>query len=199
MILPLLLTLTVVTSAQETLSLDTCRSRALRANLGLKQSEAKVDETEALEKAALMQVLPKVSANGGYVWTERSVRLLSKEQEDRINHMGDDMEGDLRQSLHNELDDIPVIGNTLADRLGDAVASSGAIDRMNELGHEITQGMETDTRNMSGALVTLTQPIYTGGKLLAMHRTASLMHSLAGLELTKKQQETLVAVDEAYW
>ena len=82
-------------ASQEILSLDTCRSRALRANLGLKQSEAKVEETEALEKAALMQVLPKVSANGGYVWTERSVRLLSKEQEERINHMGDDMEGDL--------------------------------------------------------------------------------------------------------
>ena len=52
---------------------------------------------------------------------------------------------------------------------------------------------------MSGGMVTLTQPVYLGGKLLAAHRTAALAHSLAGVELDKKQQETLIAVDEAYW
>lgn len=195
----LLLAIALQATSQELLTLDTCRARALRANTSLKQAEAKVDETHNLERAALMQVLPKVSANGGYMWMEKSANLLSEEQKERINHIGDNMESDIRQSLHNELDDVPAIGSTLADRLGDALANSGAVDRMNELGNEIVQGMETDTRNLSGALVTLSQPIYTGGKLLALHRTAALTHSLAGLELSKKQQETLVAVDEAYW
>jgi outer membrane protein TolC len=195
----LLFALALQATSQEVLSLDTCRARALRANTSIKQAEAKVDQTHALERAALMQVLPKVSANGGYMWMEKSVNLLSEEQKDRINHIGDNMEGNIRQALHNELDDVPVMGSTLADRLGDAVANSGAVDHLNELGNEIVQGMETDTRNLSGALITLSQPIYTGGKLLALHRTAALSYSLAGLELTKKQQETLVAVDEAYW
>jgi len=186
-------------TAQERLTLDTCRARALRANVGLKQAEAKVDETGALEKVALMQMLPKVSANGGYLWMERSVQLLSNEQQDRIDHAGDNLQADINQALHGELDGVPYIGSSLADALGNAVANSGVTDRVNELGREITQGLETDTRQMGGAMVTLTQPIYMGGKLAATHRSAALMHSLAGVELDKKQQETLVAVDEAYW
>ena len=195
----LLLTVAGSLGAQETLSLDTCRARALRANHGLKQAEAKVDETKALEKAALMQFFPKVSANGGYLWMQRSVKLLSEEQKERINHMGDHMQADISEALHNELDPVPAFGSALADRLGNALSSSGAVDKVNALGHEITQGLETDTRNMGGGMVTLTQPVYMGGKLLALHRSAALMHSLAGVELGKKQQETLIAVDEAYW
>ena len=64
------LTLASAAGAQEVLSLDTCRTRALRANTGLKRSEVKREETEALRKVALWQMLPKVSANGGYMWME---------------------------------------------------------------------------------------------------------------------------------
>ena len=91
----LLLAIALQATSQEVLTLDTCRARALRANTSLKQAEAKVDETHALERAALMQVLPKVSANGGYMWMEKSVNFLSEEQKERINHIGDNMEGDL--------------------------------------------------------------------------------------------------------
>ena len=53
------LTLAGTAGAQEVLSLDTCRARALRANSGLKRSEVKREETEALRKVALWQMLPK--------------------------------------------------------------------------------------------------------------------------------------------
>ena len=64
------------------LTLDTCRVRALKANAGLKRAEVKKKETEALEKVALWQMLPKVSANGTYNWMEKSTNLLSDEQKD---------------------------------------------------------------------------------------------------------------------
>lgn len=197
---PLLLTLlTLSLPAQEVLSLDTCRARALRANTGLKQAEAKMDETAALEKAALMQMFPRVSANGGYLWMEKSVNLLSEEQKERINHIGDNLHNDVSQALHDELDPLTPLGSSIADGISEALANSGASGRLNELGQEVVNGLETDTRNMGGGMVTLTQPIYMGGKLAALHRSAALMHSLAGVELDKKQQETLIAVDEAYW
>lgn len=197
--LPLLLTLLVLqVSAQETLSLDTCRARALRANRGLKQAEMKVTETDALEKMAFCQMLPRISANGGYLWMEKSVNLLSEDQKNQLNHLGDNVSADITQALHSELDGT-LVGSTIADVLGNALAGSDITASINGIGQNLVQGLETDTRNMGGGMVTLTQPVYLGGKLLAAHKTAKLVHSLAGVELTKKQQETVIAVDEAYW
>lgn len=206
-ILPLLLTLTVGATAQEHLTLDTCRARALRANRGLKQAEMKVKETDAMEKAALCEMLPRVTANGGYMWMEKSVNLLSEEQKQRISTMGDEVQADLSAAIHQEMSGYNIdlgalsipIGDALAGRLDNAMTNANLSGKINDIGNEIINGMTTDTRNMSGAMVTLTQPVYLGGKLLAAHRTTALMHSLAGVELDKKQQETLIAVDEAYW
>ncbi len=206
-ILPLLLTLTVGASAQEHLSLDTCRARALRANRGLKQAEMKVTETDALEKAALCQMLPRVSANGGYMWMEKSVNLLSDEQKQRLSTMGDEIEADISAAIHQEMSGYNInvggttipVGDAIAGRLDNALSNANLSGKLNGVGNDIIEGMTTDTRNMSGVMVTLTQPVYLGGKLMAAHRTAALMHSLAGVELDKKQQETLIAVDEAYW
>ena len=187
------------TGAQEVLSLDTCRARALRANTGLKRSEMKCEETEAMRKVALWQMLPKVSANGGYLWMEKQVNLLSNDNKNRISHMGDEMVGDLSTALHNEFDDIPVVGNAISTRLDNAIANSNLGPHMNSIGEEIVQGMETDTRNMGVATVTLTQPIYMGGKLVAAYRTARLLNELSGMEYDKEREALLVSVDEAYW
>ena len=141
LILPLLLTLTVGVSAQERLTLDTCRARALRANRGLKQAEMKVKETDAMEKAALCQMLPRVTANGGYMWMEKSVNLLSEEQKDKLNHLGDNVSATLSQSLHNELDDLPLFGGTIADALSNALAGSDLTASVNEMGQKLVQGL----------------------------------------------------------
>ena len=203
----LLLLLTLPASSQEVMTLDTCRARALRANRGLKQAEAKVQETDALEKAAFCEMLPRVTANGGYMWMEKSVNLLSEEQKERLSTMGDEIQSDISSAIHQEMSgfnldlgglSIPV-GDALAGRLDNALTNANLSGKINEMGNEIINGMTTDTRNMGGAMITVTQPIYLGGKLLAAHRTAALVHSLAGVELDKKQQETVIAVDEAYW
>ena len=202
-VIGLLLLSTTCATAQESLSLQECRRRALEANKGLKQAELKCVETDALEKAALMQLFPKVSANGGYMWMEKSVNLLNDEQKDRLRHMGDKVQGDVNTALHNEFSDLNIgdlnIGDMIADRLEQSLVNADLSGSLNSVGNDIVEGMETDTRNMGVVTFTLTQPIYMGGKLLAMHRTAQLMSHLAGVELDKKQQETLVAVDEAYW
>lgn len=199
LILPLLMTLTVGAMGQERLTLDTCRARALRANRSLKQAEMKVAETDALQKVAFCQMLPKVTANGGYMWMEKSVNLISDEQQGQLSHLGDNISADIGQALHSELDNVPLVGNAIADALTNELAGSELTASVNSLGQNLVQSLETDTRNMGGGVVTLTQPVYMGGKLLAAHRTAALMHSLAGVELSQKQRETLISVDEAYW
>lgn len=190
---------TMAEAQTEVLTLDQCRQRALEANKGLKQAELKCEEMHNMERAALWQMMPRVSAVGGYMWMEKSVNLLSEEQKDRFNHLGDNVQADISESLHGELDDVPLVGSLLADRLDNVVANSGLGARLNNVGQDVVNGLETDTRNLGMATVTLTQPIYVGGKLAALHRTAELAEHLADVEYSKEEKSTIVAVDEAYW
>ena len=194
-----ILLLATTASAQQPLTIEKCRERALQNNRALKQAEMKREQTDAMEKVALMQMFPKVSANGGYTWMEKSVNLLSDEQKERINHMGDKVQSDISASLHEQLGTLPIGGDLLANRLDGVLANSSLSTNLNNVGSEIVQGLETDTRNAGFGVVTLTQPIYMGGKLLAAYRTARLLDELSGIEYDKKREETLVAVDEAYW
>ena len=194
-----LLLLATFVQAQQAMTINECRERALQNNRSLKQAELKHEETDALEKMALMQMLPKVSANGGYMWMEKSVNLLSEDQKNRLNTMGSSLEADINASLHEQLSGVPLVGDALAERLSNVVSGTGIGDRINGIGNEIVQSLETDTRNMGFGVVTLTQPIYMGGKLVAAYRTARLMDELSGIEYDKEREATLVAVDEAYW
>ena len=173
--------------SQEVLTLDTCRVRALKANAGLKRAEVKKKETEALEKVALWQMLPKVSANGTYNWMEKSTNLLSDEQKDRLNHLSGVVQEDLSASIP--------IANGLINILSGSTLSTN----IDNVGHRITEALETDTRNVVAGTVTVTQPVFMGGKLLALHKMASLANELSGVEYDREKEAMLIAVDEAYW
>lgn len=188
-----------VAGSQEVLSLDTCRARALRANAGLKRAELKMRETEALEKVALWQMLPKVSANGTYNWMEKSTNLLSDEQKDRLNNLSGIIQQDLSASIMQEFGGLPIIGDAIANSLINILSGSTLSTNIDNVGHRITEALETDTRNVVAGTVTVTQPVFMGGKLLALHKMASLTNSLAGVEFDKEKEAMLIAVDEAYW
>ena len=66
-------------------------------------------------------------------------------------------------------------------------------------GQNIVDAFRTDTRNMTGAAVMLTQPLYMGGKIRAYDRITRLAEEAAGLQHTMEEQDLLVSVDEAYW
>lgn len=185
--------------AQEVLSLEQCRQRGLEANKGLKMSEEKKNETENLEKVALWQMLPKIGATGGYMWMEKSVNLLSEEQQGRLNNLGTEVQAGLSQALREELSDLPIGGQLIGDLLSNVINNSNIGTSLNNIGQELTQALETDTRNTAYGVVTLSQPIYLGGKLRALYNSARLLNQLSGIEYDKKREETVIAIDEAYW
>ncbi|MBQ9418356.1 MAG: TolC family protein [Bacteroidales bacterium] len=186
-------------AAQEEIGLAECRRRALDANLGLKRAEAKQEQTAALQKVALWQMLPKVSVNGGYLWMDKSVNLINDEQRNRLTHIGDNATDDISAALHGKLDGIPLFGTQIANSIDNVLGGSSLPGYFNNVGTAIAEGLETDTRNMWGGAAMLTQPIYLGGKLLAAYRTSRLLHQLSGIQLDKEREATLIAVDEAYW
>lgn len=67
------------------------------------------------------------------------------------------------------------------------------------VGQNIVDAFRTDTRNLTGAAVMLTQPLYMGGKIRAYDRITRLAQKAAGEQYTIEEQDLLVSVDEAYW
>lgn len=84
-----------------------------------------------------------------------------------------------------------------------STAFNGMLTSMAEMldgaGQSIVDAFRTDTRNLTGAAVLLTQPLYMGGKIRAYDRITRLAQEAAGEQRTMEEQDLLVSVDEAYW
>ena len=175
---------------QEVLTLDDFRQSALESAHTLQRAAEKVEETKATKNVALWQMLPKVSANGTYMWTEKSVSLLSDEQKERLSNVGTNISNRIQSLAGTGL-----VSTELSNLLGGGLLP-GVLDGM---GGKIVDALETDTRNVAAGMVTVTQPLFMGGKLVSLYRTASLLHEMAGLEYDKTKEDMLIGVDEAYW
>ena len=60
-------------------------------------------------------------------------------------------------------------------------------------------GMELIMRGTYLAGITLTQPLYAGGKIVAGHRLAKIGEEAAGEQLRKTKTEVIYDADNAYW
>ena len=79
---------------------------------------------------------------------------------------------------------------------GDMSQVAGAL---NQVGAGIVDGFRTDTRNMFGGAVTVTQPVFMGGALVAANKIADINEDMATNSLEMKRQNTLFNIDQAYW
>lgn len=84
---------------------------------------------------------------------------------------------------------------TTLSHIGDAISTPA----LNSVGQGLVDALHTDTRNMAGAAVMLTQPIYMGGKIRAYNNITRLAEQIAGDKYNLRYQELIVAVDETYW
>ena len=79
-LLGLLFFLPLTISAQQVLTLDSCRAMALRNNKEMSMSRIKQEVATNLKKSARTQYLPQVNAVGGYLWSSKEVSLLDDDQ-----------------------------------------------------------------------------------------------------------------------
>ena len=154
--------------------LDSLRAKAVSNNKSLLMAEQKKVSAHYASKSAATNYLPKVSANGAYIYTSRELSLLSDEQ---------------KQTLSN-------IGTGLSAMVPDLAPLS---PQMNAMGQGLVDALHTDTRNAGVAAITLTQPLYMGGKIRAYNKITQYAEQASGTMYDKTLQDIIVEVDEAYW
>ena len=85
------------------------------------------------------------------------------------------------------------IGGLLSDKLV-SVQQQG-----NAIGQNVVDAFKTDTRNMWAGSVMVRQPIYMGGAIIAANKIADIGEEIAENDLDHQTQQTLYAIDQAYW
>ena len=191
-------------SAQQLLSLDSCRAMAIRNNKQLSISRLKQEVARNTRKAVRTKYLPKIDVLGGYEYTSKEISLLSDEQKSGLNNIGNKANGMIGNEVTpiiSSLTQQGIITPEQASHLGNFISHFGSSmgEVLNHAGHKIVDAFETDTRNMFMASVMLKQPIYMGGGIIAANRMAKINEELTrnGAEATR--QNTINDIDLAYW
>ena len=154
--------------------LDSLRARAVSNNKSLLMEEQNKVAAHYTHKSAKTNFLPKVSATGAYMYTSRELSLLSDDQKHKLSN----------------------IGTGLSALVPDLAPMSA---HLNSAGQGLVDALHTDTRNAGVVAVTLTQPLYMGGKIRAYNKITEYAEQASGTMYDKTLQDIIVEVDDAYW
>lgn len=186
--------------AQQVLSLDSCRSLALRNNKELAQSKANIEKAKWDTKAAHTNYLPKVSITAGYMRTGDEISLLSNQQKSSLNNLGTNMVNQLGGQFNAMAQEIVTKYPDLAPLVQQVANNMPAYAQMgNNVGKSITDAFHTDTRNMTAGLILLQQPLYMGGKIKAYENITLMKKAMAEQQLQADELDLQLNVDKAYW
>lgn len=206
-----------VTADAESLSLDSCRARALRSNKQLQMARVKQGIAIDARKAVRTKYLPHVDVSGGYMYSSREVSILNDNQKNVLSNMGTIGMGSMKQITSD-------FGNALSSALKSMIGKGiteeealkiGAVaqkvmgigegmtpklaEALNEAGQEIVDAFSTNTHHIFAASAMLTQPIYLGGALTAANNIADITEKMSAIGIENTSKDVIYNVDNAYW
>ena len=196
-------------NAQRLLTLDSCRAMALRNNKQVGISKVKQEVAMNVRKSARTKYLPHVSALGTYQFTSRPVELLSDDQKSTLSNLGTKTACDLQTGLSTIAGSEPmqhiaaVLGamgvnfDALHQMTGQGLQNMAA--KLNGLGENLVDALDTDTRNLFAGTVMVVQPVYLGGSLIALNKMADINEEMQQHSADARRQSTIYSTDKAYW
>ena len=188
-LLTFLLSFTFTVKAQSFLSLDSCRALALANNKDLLISNEKISAAHYQRKAAFTNYLPNFSATGAYMRNQKEFSLLNNDQKAALSGLGTNLAGPIQQAATKRQ---PLI-SSLSGKLG------AVLPALDQAGNSLVDALRTDTRNVYAGAITLTQPLYMGGKIRAYNKITKYAEELAQEQHHGGMQEVIMSTDQAYW
>lgn len=174
------------TASARELSLEECRRLALDNNKEMLIGAEKVKAAGYQRKEARAAYFPSVDFNGGYVWNQKNISLFDSDQLLPVKTF------DLAtQSYQFEVVTNPLTGKPVTTADGTPVPKQMAWLPKDALTYDI--------HNIFFGAVTLTQPIYMGGKIVAMNKLTGYAEDLAKQMHIAGAEDLVYSVDAAYW
>ena len=192
-LLTILLHLTFIVKAQTSLSLDSCRALALTNNKDLLISHEKINAAHYQRKAAFTNYLPYFSATGAYMRNQKEFSLLNNDQKAALSGLGSNLAGPIGQAAAGIIATYPELAPLISSLSGSLPAA------LDQAGNSLVDALRTDTRNVYAGAITLTQPLYMGGKIRAYNKITKYAEELARQQHNGGMQEVIMSTDQAYW
>ena len=192
-LLTILLHLTFIVKAQTSPSLDSCRALALANNKDLLISHEKINAAHYQRKAAFTNYLPNFSATGAYMRNQKEFSLLNNDQKAALSGLGSNLAGPIGQAAAGIIATYPELAPLISSLTGSLPAA------LDQAGNSLVDALRTDTRNVYAGAITLTQPLYMGGKIRAYNKITKYAEELARQQHNGGMQEVIMSTDQAYW
>lgn len=172
--------------AQNSLSLDSCRNMALQNNKQLKVQAERINAARYQKKEAFAAYLPGIDFAGGYMYNQKKISVFDSDQLLPVKSF------DLQtQSYQFNVVKNPMTGEPIKGPNGQYIPEQVALIPK--------EAMEYDIHNVFFGAVTLTQPVYMGGKIVAMNKITRFAEEAARLLHDNEAENVIYAVDGAYW
>lgn len=172
-------------SSAQVVTLDSCRHMALSNNKEIQQAALAIDKAGYQRKEAAAAYLPQFDFTAGYIYNSRKVSLI---KEDQL----------LPTKSFN-----PQTGqydfNLLIDPSTGLPMQVGGQYVPTTVALLPKSGMTYNIHNLMGGALTVTQPVYMGGKITAMNQITDLAEQLAQEMRESKVEDVIYNVDAAYW
>ncbi|MBQ9311301.1 MAG: TolC family protein [Bacteroidales bacterium] len=203
--------LPLLANAQQTLSLDECRQMAITANKNLEQQRAKLEMAGYDRKIAAANYFPKISATATYQRTGGGFSLIDDRNLPQFAQAGAAVQGIYDagvQQLMQYVGSNPnlaalVASNPEAQALIAQLSTADVGSAISQVGAKvdgaIDEAIHPDVKNLYLGVISVQQPLFVGGKIVASNKMAKYAEELARLEYEGDYDATLVEVDEAYW
>ena len=193
--------------AQQRLSLEDCRQMAVSCNRELGQSATEIEMASYDRGIARANYFPQVSAKAAYLYNSQDINLIGDETSALLRNSGTMIQGQLSGKM-TELTQA-IMSNPAAAQefmtspmwqtvLG-ALSQTDVSGAINHIGTQLDEALHLDIRNVYVGAVSVTQPLFVGGKVIAANRIAALAEQLARDKYDTKYQQVIVAVDQSYW
>ncbi|MDE6395615.1 MAG: TolC family protein, partial [Duncaniella sp.] len=174
-----------VISEGSTLTIGQCRELALSNNKNLRRGAMEVRAAGYQKDEAFAAYLPSIDFAGGYMYNQKQIAMFDSDQLLPIKTFNLEKQGYEFSVVKNPMTGEPVTVN------GQPIPEQVAYLPKDALSY--------DLHNVFFGAVTLTQPIFMGGKIVAMNKITGYAEELAKSKLDNSARDVVYAVDAAYW
>lgn len=173
-------------SAQSVCTLDSCRSLALKNNKQLRVRAEAVRMAGYQKDEAFAAYLPALDFTGGYTYNQKELSIFDSDQ--LLPTKTFDLQ---TQSYQFNIVKNPMTGEPVKGPDGQYIPETVALIPK--------EAMTYDIHNVFFGAITLTQPVFMGGKIVAMNKLTHYAEELARSLHNAEAQNLIYAVDAAYW
>lgn len=196
--------------AQQVLTLDDCRNMAIENNKSLNMARTKIEMAGYDKQIARSYYFPNVTASGTYMYNEKNLQLISDEMSGKLQNIGTTMGGLLeakKQELMKAIMGNPatalemqkLMQSPLLQTVVGSMNPEEMAKAMNAIGAKLDKAFEMDMHNVFAGVISIQQPLFMGGEIVAQNKIATLAEELSKSKYNLEYQDIIVGVDQAYW